>query len=106
MPVGRAGPRLPAAREVDPDDSALAVELRDETGGVAERALGDLRFCEIAEVVEDPRELVGVARPPLGRGLLELRLHQGDDLRLERPRRHAPDRKSTRLNSSHRCISY
>src|SRR5207248_4707331 len=57
----------------------------------ARRAQGPTRFCQKRPGAQVARHLVGVAQRPAGRVPLQA---------------HVEDRKSTRLNSSHRTISY
>jgi len=69
------------AREIDAGDATLARQRGDHRGGVLERTLGDLLGREVTEIVEDARQLVGVAGPSLGRRLLELGFDRRDDIR-------------------------
>ena len=88
----RVGRRDPGATgpELDERDAALGHQRLDEAIGIRHDALGDLLARQVAEVVEDGGQLVGVARPAVRRRLLQLGLDPGDDLRPQRPRRDAP----------------
>ena len=88
--IGGRNEGVPAARKVDVADAALASERGDHFGGIVERALGDLLGGEVAEIVQDSRQLVGVAGPTLGRRLLKLSLDRGDDVGAQRPGGDAP----------------
>jgi hypothetical protein len=88
--VGRADPRAPSARELERADAALLHERADQRRRVGDDPRGDLRIGQIAEIVQDRRQLVGVARAPIGRRLLQLRLDRLDDVRPQRPGRHGP----------------
>jgi len=88
--IGRADPRASSAREIERHDATLGRERGDHLGAVGDDALGDLVVGQVAEIVQDSRELVRVASAAIRCGLLELRLHGGDDLGSERAGRHRP----------------
>ena len=86
----RRDPRVAAGPEVDRAHAALGAERVEHRLGIRRGALGNLRGREIAQLLEESRQLVRVAGAPLGRGLLKLGDDGGDDVGLERSRRDMP----------------
>ena len=83
-------PCAPPAAEIRLGDAALGAQRLDQRVGVGDAARDDLLAREVAEIVEDGRQLVGVTGTAVGRGFLQLGLHTGDHFRVERTRRHRP----------------